>query len=247
LLLFPRRADLPTWAALAVVTFGLCLVTQRPAELPSLLLALQERINHLCQPGELLGYTYESVASETIVSIDHALYRCGLRDPILIRWSQLAILATLGAWLAWRITWRRDVPLPAAWALVACYSVLFLYHRMYDLVMLVLPLTYVVGQAARLPRSRARLGFTAASLCLLIALYPSGSFFNMLLAHTYAWGTWGQLVQATVLPGVTWAILAAMLCIGWAVRQEKALGMRRTGATRMAIAPVPGPPIPSYP
>jgi hypothetical protein len=221
LLLFYRRRDLPAWAALAATTLGLCLVTESPGALPARIAGLPARIAECGAPGQVNDYSYANDNSESIVGIDHALFRAGLRDRGVIRLLQTAFLLTVGGWLAWRIAWRRDLPAGAAGALVACYSVLFLYHRVYDLVILALPLTYVAGRALAAPPGRSRWLLVGAAAALLVALYPSGRLFRTLLPLSQDWGFAGQLAQAVVLPSVTWALLAAMLCIGLTARRRQ--------------------------
>ena len=105
----------------------------------------------------------------------------------------------------------------AACALVALFSILFLYHRDYDTVILVLPLVYGACQA-RAASARGHRRFTAIGLLVIAILYLNAVLLRPLAKSTGDWGLFGRLMQATVLPYATWLILLAMFVLVWATR-----------------------------
>ncbi len=146
LVLFLRRRDGRTWLSLSLCTLAFCLATGPLSQLPARCHATLATIRTSFEPGHVNDYAYDGPAQASLVGIDHALYRLGLRDRILIPRLQLVLLAGLGLALAQRVVrgrWRRD----HACALVALFATLFLYHRVYDLVLLVLPIVFALLRA----------------------------------------------------------------------------------------------------
>jgi hypothetical protein len=212
LLLFRRKADRWTWAAGAVGVLGLCLMTGSPAELPGRLLTLRERVGQLEAPGVVNDYSFAGPRGDNILGFDRALYCLGLRDRTALRAGQYVALALLGAWVAYRVRPGGDLPRAAACALVALYATIFLYHRGYDAVLLVLPLVYSTGMA-RAAEGPARWWSAAAAVAVLLVLFLNIDFLGAVREASFGWGAWGWLAQAIVLPYGTWAILVAMFCL----------------------------------
>jgi hypothetical protein len=144
-----------------------------------------------------------------MLGFDHAFYRLGLRDRRMIRLSQYAAVLVLGAWVAREVLGAGRLPRPAACSLVALYAMVFLYHRSYDTVLLVLPLAYSAGQARAASGVRRYL-FAACAVSILMVLYLDIEFLRRIQGLSLGWGIWGRLVQATVLPYATWLVVLAM-------------------------------------
>ena len=82
----------------------------------------------------------------SIIGFEALFYRLGMRDRAMIRDAQYAaVLHDRGVGYLSRVL--EEPAAAAASALVALYSAVFLYHRDYDMVILVLPLVYSVCQA----------------------------------------------------------------------------------------------------
>jgi hypothetical protein len=109
---------------------------------------------------------------------------------------------------------------------------IFLYHRIYDLVVLALPLAYATGRA-RGALGRPRVLFAIAAAAILFALYPSGRFFKALAAASTEWGTAGSVARAILLPSAAWLILTAMVCL-WLAERATAT---RFSANEKALPP----------
>jgi hypothetical protein len=213
LLLFVRKKDLLTWPALAAAGFGLALAATPPADLVGHCRQCLESIAYLGRPGGFNDYSYANPSSSEVFGLDHALYRLGLRDRGVIAATQLALLGLLAALLVWLQVRKRALPRGAACAVVACYSALFLYHRFYDMVVLVLPLAYCAGRvAAGKGASRALHSF--AGLVVLAVLYLRLTTLREITASTLTHTDAGsRLLQALVLPYGTWLLVAAMLAL----------------------------------
>jgi hypothetical protein len=221
LLLFIRKADRWAWAAFAATVLGLCLLSGPPSQLPARTAMLLERIQQLAAPGAVNDYSFEGSRHENILGFDHALYRLGLRDRRVIRVAQYLLLLALGAWVARQVVFRGGLPRAAACSLVALYSVVFLYHRNYDAVILALPLAYSVGQA-RAASGAARWLFATCAVAILLVLYLDLALLREVFQWSLAQGAWGRVVQAVVLPYGTSAVVIAMICLVLGARQVQA-------------------------
>ncbi len=230
LLLFHRRADFKSWVVMGAVILALCLLTDSPARLIERVGVLRVEAEKLSGPGQVNDYSLDGPRTETIVSLDHALYRVGLRDRSLIRACQYAILLALGGCVVYQLLGPRPLPRAAVCSLVALSAAVFLYHRTYDLVYLILPLVYSIGQA-QVRTGWTRRAFVACAVCILLTLYLRIDWFVELQKASLTWGAWGRLVQAVILPYACWLTLLAMLfltigarrCLGEAPAQPAGL------------------------
>jgi hypothetical protein len=221
LLLFRRRRDLPTWVSLGVTSLGLCLLTTPPGDLASRCRNCVRNISALGGAGGINDYAYANASSVDLISLDHALYRVGLRDRAVIQAAQWAALGALGAWVVWQTGGRRPLPRGAACSLVALYSAVFLYHRIYDMIILVLPLTYCAGRALT-AQGRGRWLFVTCALAVLGVVYLRIDPLRDLTAVAAdGHGPANYLLQAVVLPYGTWLVLFALLCLPAAERLSR--------------------------
>jgi hypothetical protein len=221
LLLFLRKADRWTWAVLAALVIASCALTGRLSELPGRLATMVDRVEELSAPGKVNDYTYEGPRNASIIGFEALFYRLGMRDRAIIRNAQYGAVLTIGASVVYLVLWKR-LPRPAASALVALYSAVFLYHRDYDMVILVLPLVYSVCQGRAAP-GRGHWLFTALGSIAIAILYLNAFLLGPLANSTRDWGFWGRLVQATVLPYATWFLVFAMFTV---VLGERSLDRR---------------------
>jgi hypothetical protein len=210
-LLFLRKADRWTWAVLAALVIASCALTGRLTELPGRLATMVDRIEELSAPGKVNDYSYEGPRNASIIGFEALFYRLGMRDRTLIRNAQYAAIITIGAWVVYLVLWK-GLPRPAAAAIIALYSGVFLYHRDYDMVILVLPLVYSVRRA-RANQGRGRWPFVALGCLAIAILYLNAFLLGPLANSTRDWGFWGRLVQATILPYATWFLVFAVLTV----------------------------------
>jgi hypothetical protein len=213
LLLFLRKGDRWTWISLSVLVLGFCSLTGRMTELPGRLAAVLDHIGELSAPGKVNDYSFEGPRSEGIIGFEPLFYRLGMRDRASIRNAQFVALLTLGGWVGYLVV-SGALSRPAACALVALYSVLFLYHRDYDTVILALPMVYGACRARAAPDDAHR-PYVAIGLLAMAILYLNAVFLRPLTQSTLAWGGWGRLVQIIVLPYATWLALLAMILLVW--------------------------------
>jgi hypothetical protein len=217
LLLFLRKGDRRTWVALAAGVLGLCLVTGSLLDLPQRCATILERIGQMEAPGVVNDYSFEGPRSENMLGFDHAFYRLGLRDRWTIRIAQYLALAVLGGWVAGEVLRKDRLPRTAACSLVALFSVVFLYHRNYDTMILALPFTYSAAQA-RTVRGGVRYLFAGCAVAILLVWHLDIGLLRALQERSLDWGAWGRLVQAIVLPYATWLVVAAMIALVAATR-----------------------------
>ena len=146
-----------------------------------------------------------------MLGFEHAFYRLGLRNRAVIRILQLIAILVLGLWVMGQVVANR-LPRAALCSLVALYSVVFFYHRIYDTVILTLPLVYCVGRA-RIEQGRSRRCFAASAISILLVLYPNTTGLKSLSEASLNWGVWGRLVQATLLTYATWLVMLAIILL----------------------------------
>ena len=221
LLLFFRKADFRTWISLAVVALVLSVVCISPVELPARCQECLQNISVLGQPGRPNDYSYANPVSNHILSLDHLFYRLGMRDRRWIQLAQFTSLFVLGAWIGWQIADRAKVSMPAACSLAACYSALFLYHRHYDMGILVLPLVYATGRALSEQGLRRWL-FVVCCLAVLLVLYIRRDVLDSFSAIAASGGLRGRLAECFGLPYGDWCILTALFSLAIAERWRPA-------------------------
>jgi hypothetical protein len=167
--------------------------------------------------GGINSIGFENDSHEVIVGFDHALNRLGLRDRQLLRAGQLCLTILLGLVIAREIVSRR-LSWPARLSLVSAYSLLFLYHRMHDAPILVVPMIYAAGRA-RDPIRGVRLPYEIAGLACLATMWLPGRFFKLLTPRSFEWGMVpGWAFRAGLLPWATWGLL---LIIGMLILAER--------------------------
>ncbi len=221
LLLFLRRADRRAWATLAALVIGACLMTAKPGELPGRLAILTDRIASLSAAGNVNDYSFEGNRSDSIIGFEHLFYRLGMRDRALIRYAQALALLAVGAWSA-RLVVPGRLPRSDAVCVICLFSMLFLYHRDYDIVILALPLVHCAGRV-QVTTGKVRRLYAACGLIVIAVLYMNASHLRKLTQWSLDRGAWGHLVQAAILPYVTWLILLAMVLTVRAARAARAL------------------------
>ncbi|MBY0528307.1 MAG: DUF2029 domain-containing protein [Gemmataceae bacterium] len=227
LLLFHRRTDRKAWLGLIVVAAALTLLATPIGELPTRLGECLANINHMSNPGGMNNYVHPINAD--LIGLDRALHFAGVGDRTTVRVTQYAILLALGAWVAWRVLGPNALPRAAACSLVAFYAALFLYHRLYDLPLLVIPLVYGVGRVCTTEGLARRL-YAGSSLAILAVLYLRLETVKHLSALPDGGG---RLLAALVIPYGVWCVLAGMACLAVAER------CRPQKAPVVASAPLP--------
>ncbi len=103
-------------------------------------------------------------------------------------------------------------------ALVSIFALLFLYHRVYDAVLLALPLVFVVGQAQA--RGPGRYPFAVATATLLAVLFSFPELFRPLERWAFTHPRLGWMVEALVFPSATWLVLGSLAACWLGVRAQ---------------------------
>jgi len=222
LLLFLRRKDWKTWLSFGVCGCLLAFLTIPPADMPGRLAQCLENIRQAGQPGHVNDYSFENANNRELISFDYALYHLGLRERRPVQLAQLSLLALLGCWVGWQVTRNPRWSRAGCFALVSCYAALFLYHRLYDLLILAVPLVYGVA-LARAERGATRWWYGCTCLCILGALYLRLALLKEWTAFAQQPGLAPRLVEGLLLPYGTWLTLAALACLAWAERLRAAV------------------------
>lgn len=218
LLLFLRKRDRLTWLSLGVVTLGLCLATGGADELPRRCLRTIAVIQSTFEPGQVNDYAFEGPSHAGLVGIDHALYRLGFTDRALIRRLQIGVLAALVGVVAFQVRRERWSD-GLACSLVAAVAAVFFYHRLYDLLILSLPLVHaalasVAGPSAG--RSKAR----AAAILLLLVWFVNPEGLEAIETASMNHGAVGFVVRAITGPLALWLIGLAVAVLGFGVGRD---------------------------
>jgi hypothetical protein len=209
LMLFTRKEDRATWVSFTLCCAGLCLASGNPAELPRHIATTLETIRVTYEPGQVNDYAFAGPSHASLVGIDHALWRVGLRDRRAIGIIQLGILLLLATGLIRQIRSRR-LPLGADCALVALYASVFLYHRTYDMVLLIVPLVYAALRAQRSSSPTTRRTMACLAVAILLVLFVNPDGLKTLERWSFGIGPFARLIQASLLPMATWLILASL-------------------------------------
>ncbi len=163
LLLFCRRKDAPVWVSLTLTSIALIVASGQAAVVPQRLVDNLHLIAQMSSPGQVNDYSYAGESHLSLIGFDHALFRLGLRNRRLVQVTAWAILAVLLVAVARPILASRPSR-SAACSLLAIFTMLFLYHRVYDGVLLALPLVFLFGQARFASSGRYLFGALRAPL-----------------------------------------------------------------------------------
>ncbi len=216
LVFFLRKRDLLTWIFLIIFAISTILLTLPISELPRTVHDLKEGVGRLDRTVN--SYEFSNSSSSEIISIGHLLYRLGLRNRMAINSFQCLILGIVGILLAQRIVRRGGQDRNTCVSLVALYAQLFLYHRVYDSVLLVIPLLLCVFRAAR-SAGASRAGYIGCGLACLSVLYLRVGLLSRLTLRSLSMGSAGWLLQGVVLAYADWAIIFAFFLL-WSLSRD---------------------------
>lgn len=227
LLLFVRRGGRATWLSLGATVVGLSVMQGHPLLIPSEIRSELQAIKALAREGQVNDVSPANSMFPGIVGFDSLLYWLGVHDRAWIDVLKNAFVVALGAWVAVQVLKKENgLPRSAACVLVCLYTLVFLYHRNYDLVLLSVPLVFAVT-ALRDPRwEGGRRFFSAMGIVSLLAMYQYGKAATAIVSRTEGRGALGAVVRAMFVPLSTWLVLAAIVLF--------ALGVRASG--RLATA-----------
>lgn len=213
LLLFRRRSDLRAWAVLAAGCLALYLLTSPFLEMPTRLSECLRNIAVAGTPGHMNNFAHPVCFD--VIGFDRAIYFLGIDDRAAVRLGQYAVVLALGVWVAWLVWRRSDLPEAARCSLVAFFAALFLYHRLYDMPILVLPLVYTMGRAQR-TTGRQRWFYVASAACVLGLIYLRLETVKELGMQPRGHDMLMQIVNALVVPYGVWLTLTGMICLATA-------------------------------
>lgn len=217
LLLFSRRRDGMSWASMCGAIFVLCALGGPLSDLPGRCLKTLEVIERTHHIGQVNDYGYEGPSHVSLVGLDHALYRCGLTNRAVISVLRNSLLAAAGLALAGAVV-RRRLDRPTSITLVALFACVFLYHRLYDALILVLPIAWALnrepsGLSQRIARADSNRCAGLAGVTALLVLYVQPEGLLIIENWSFGVGAGGGLVRAMLLSMATWYIVIAGLAI----------------------------------
>ncbi|MGC8641035.1 MAG: glycosyltransferase family 87 protein [Isosphaeraceae bacterium] len=216
LLLFTRKADRKSWIALAVTGVILILLGGQASRIIEDLRLEIGYIGQLSMPGRVNDVSYQGPYNEWILGIDHLAYRLGVHHRSSLALIQGLTLILVGAWLGWEII-SRKISRVQGTVLLSLFSVIFLYHRLYDTVMIAPALVYAVDQA-KSQRGRCRFLFAGAVVTMLGILYMRRKTLAMLTVWvTTHSGMAASLIETLILPYATWLILLSIVLLRAAI------------------------------
>jgi hypothetical protein len=212
LMLFLRRRDLRAWVVMAAAGLALTFVAVSPGSLPGRLRSLSDRIVEYGSPGRINDPTFENYNNASMLGIDRMLVCLGVTNLQRARIVQAVVLVAAGLLLFRDVVVRRTLDGPAAGALIALYSVVFLYHRLSDAVLLIFPFTYAAHRA-RVVEGSARVLYSLSALVVLITLFVPGSFLDALNGPISPGNVIGLTARMLILPVATYGVISAFVLL----------------------------------
>ncbi len=95
----------------------------------------------------------------------------------------------------------------------------FFYHRVYDMMIFAMPLTFVATRTLSVA-APTRWLYTLSGFAQLFAIHPVGRLLKWIERDSWGWGIEGSIARGLVLPSTTWAILLAMAALALAAWRE---------------------------
>jgi hypothetical protein len=211
LLYFVRRFRWRMWVTMGAAGVALVLVTTSPGQIVPRCQECLRNIAGTREQGKLDDYDISNSRNYSMMSFSVLFNRLGMLDRGKVEMLSLAATAVVTACVACLLLGRRRLDTPAALSVVSIYAMLFLYHRIYDLILLAVPLVYVYGKA-RQERGKARWLFVACGVCMLLAL----NIREWLVADTRVRvlavdDLTSSLLRVVVLPYLTWLMVLALV------------------------------------
>jgi len=171
------------------------------------------------QPGGQDDMAFENRISDDLISVGRWLYCLGMRDRSTIKLLEFGIVGVIGIALAGASATRRIAP-DASMAAACTFGTFFLYHRVYDSVLLAPALIYCAAGARReVGWSRAM--FIASTIGILAVMnMPRGAEFRSLALWSLDSGIVGRCVQILVIPYAMWCLMGVMAVLCFVPRSD---------------------------
>ena len=217
LLLFLKRSDLRIWILMGILVLGLTLSAVPLAALPEEISSMHSAQKATREAGRINDYSALNYYAFNVIGIDVIFSNLGLGHGPVTDGLTLMALGVLAAWLYFWITFRPAVPRGACCAPVSLYSMLFVYHRVYDFSMLILPLVYGAGQF-RASRGLCRWCYATAMAAIVLSINLPES----LVKRVQALPDGHDWLKAAVLPYSTYLVLLAIATFGLAIHRHLA-------------------------
>jgi hypothetical protein len=208
LLLFLRRRDFKVWLFLGLMGAALLLAAGDPADLPHKFSAFFEASAANREPGRTNDNSMLNPFANTLFGFEHLFYRLGIAHRQTVTVLAVTCVLGLGAWVAYLINIKGTRPRGACCALVSLYSMLFIYHRLYDLSILILPLFYSASRLHSVSRPARWCHAWVITAILLVLNAPYGEFLRLQTLYSSS-----AIVRILVLPSATYLILSAMAAL----------------------------------
>jgi hypothetical protein len=208
LLLFLRRGDFRTWLYLCLFVAALTLGAGNPADLPNRIRSMLEGVAAARAPGSVDDFSLLNHFGNSIIGCERPFACLGILDHWAVAALGLACAFGLGAWLTYIITRKQILSRGACCAVVSLYSMVFVYHRLYDLSILIIPLIYSASRLYTASRP-ARWCYVWVMIAVLLCLNaPYGEFLRIQTLYSSS-----AILRIGVLPSVTYFILSAIFAL----------------------------------
>jgi Glycosyltransferase family 87 len=228
LVMFSPRRCARLWIAFGITIVSLVLLSGPPATLLARVSGMLANIHALSLPGGGNDYSFQGPANCGILGFNHVLYRLGLRDRFVIGVLHIVLNLALMLWAMIRVL-RGELSRCAKCSLLALVSVIFLYHRLYDTVILALPLTCAVSLARTdVTRSGRWLHSFVGGAIVMVMCVPEYTYVVLAGAKL------PLVLQSIVLPAPFWMILSALVAFDLAERVEGAAGAARLDGPKVS-------------
>ena len=212
LILFFRRVYWKIWLTLGIIGLALVLICTPPSSIVSYCQNCLHNIAGMAREGHDNDSSYANSNNIEVLGADHALYRLGVHDRhwiMILQWGWLMLIGGLLTWM----TMKEYVSIPCMIGILACFSMMFLYHRVYDAVILIIPFVYAARQVRELS-GWARWTFFGVLLAILNIWYLRvGILRNLTERVAENLDAVHPLIQGAILPYGYWLLILASGCL----------------------------------
>jgi len=195
--------------------------------------AWQENLRAVTAPGNQLDPTPANEWRYQMINLHVALHGF-IENRKIVNAMVVAVVVMLGGlFFFWPLRSWKSIrpPLLMSASMVAVLSLMFVYHRYYDAVLLLLPLAWATSQVAR--RRNDRAGWL---MLLLIAPFmlnsASAVYWLDYSGRVPSWLTGSAFWRIAVIPHQGWAILLMGVLLAWVRLREIAPSLNNSPATQ---------------
>jgi hypothetical protein len=211
--LFCRKSDVGIWVRFTFIAGALILISGNPATLPERVTNMFANVAKLREPTYMNDYSPRNPSSNSIVSIEGTISRLGVADRAVVDRVAKITLVGLGLVVLYVVLGRSDIDRGASCSIVSFYSMLFLYHRIYDFPILILPLLYAASRFST-DRGYTRWCYLWIMVAVLLAINTPIALIRHVIRLSDQWAVLKALIVPIPFYLVASGLIAQLIAIG---------------------------------